>query len=169
LIIAETKRLVLREFHPGDGDAMDRVFGDVEVMRYGEGVRTPGWVRAWIARWLDDYYRQWGFGVWAVVEKGEAVVIGYCGLSRFAGRCEADETEIGFRLARSYWGRGFATEAALAVRGHALDALRLPRLIALIDPGNAASVRVAQKMGMRYERDVMLEGYDHPDWEWRSV
>jgi RimJ/RimL family protein N-acetyltransferase len=90
-------------------------------------------------------------------------VIGYCGLSRFPGRCAAGDTEIGFRLARPFWGRGFATEAARAVRDHAFDTLALPRLIAIIDPGNLASIRVAEKIGMRYEKDVSFEGYTHPD------
>ena len=163
MVIAETPRLVLRQFHPGDGEAMDAVFGDAEVMRYGDGVRPPEWVRAWVAGWLDEHYPRWGFGMWAVVDKGTSAVIGYCGLSRFPGRCAAGEAEIGFRLARPHWGRGLATEAALAVRGHAFGALRLPRLVALIDPANAASARVAEKVGLRYEREVMLPGYDHPD------
>lgn len=163
MVIAKTPRLIIRQFHPGDGEAMDRVFGDPEVMRYGDGVRTPQWVRSWIVGWVDEHYQRWGFGSWAVVEKSTSAVIGYCGLSRFPGRCAGDEAEIGFRLARAHWGRGLATEAAMAVCAHAFDALGLPRLVALIDPANAASIRVAEKIGLRYEREVMLPGYDHPD------
>ena len=66
-------------------------------------------------------------------------------------------------MARSYWGRGYATEAAQAVRDYAFNRLRLPRLIAMIDPQNIASIRVAEKLGMYYEKDVMFEGYTHPD------
>ena len=168
MLISQTPRLILRHLCLADGEAMDGVFGDAEVMRYGDGVRSPQWVREWIAGWIDEHYPKWGFGMWAVVDKRTSAVIGYCGLSRFAARCAdrcADhETEIGFRLARAHWGRGLATEAAQAVRDHAFGALRLPRLVALIDPANIASIRVAEKIGMRYERDVMLPGYDHPDW-----
>jgi [ribosomal protein S5]-alanine N-acetyltransferase len=163
MVIARTRRLTLRHFHPSDGEAMDRVFGDPEVMRYGDGMRTPEWVRRWVAGWTDQYYLAWGFGMWAVVEDSSGAVIGYCGLSRFPGRCAAGDTEIGFRLARPYWGRGFATEAACAVRDHAFETLALPRLIAIIDPGNLASIRVAEKIGMRYAKDVSVEGYTHPD------
>jgi ribosomal-protein-alanine N-acetyltransferase len=163
MVIAETPRLVLRHFHLADGETMGRVFGDPEVMRYGEGVRSPQWVRSWIAGWIDEHYLQWGFGAWAVVDKQTSAAIGYCGLSRFPGRCAPDEAEIGFRLARTNWGRGLATEAALAVRGHAFNALALPRLVALIDPANVASIRVAEKIGLRYEREAMLPGYDHAD------
>jgi RimJ/RimL family protein N-acetyltransferase len=77
--------------------------------------------------------------------------------------CGQPETEIGYRLARPYWGRGYATESARAVRDYALNTLRLPRLIAMIDPQNVASIRVVEKLGMHYEKDVMFEGYTHPD------
>ena len=143
---------------------MNAVFGDADVMRYGDGPQSSEWVRAWIAKCIDERYPAWGFGSWAVVDKVRDVVVGYCGLSRFPERCAADEAEIGFRLARAQWGRGFATEAAFAVCSHAFNALGLPRLVALIDPANCASIRVAEKIGMTYERDAMLRGYDHPDW-----
>ena len=81
MIIADTDRLLLRHFHIVDGDAMDRVFGDAEVMRYGAGVQTPEWVRKWLRGCLEDYYQKWGFGLWAVVEKSSRGVIGFCGLS----------------------------------------------------------------------------------------
>jgi hypothetical protein len=164
MVIAETPRLVLRQFHRDDGEAMDAVFGDADVMQYGDGPKSSDWVRAWITRWIDERYPAWGFGSWAVVDKVRNTLIGYCGLSRFPGRCAADEAEIGFRLARAHWGRGFATEAARAACGHAFDTLGLPRIVALIDPANLASIRVAEKVGLMYERDAMLPGYDHPDW-----
>lgn len=154
---------MLRPFQAADADALSAVFADAEVMRYGDGVRSSQWARAWMDRWIEELYPAWGFGMWAVVETGAAAVIGYCGLSRFPQRCTPDETEIGFRLARAHWGQGFATEAARAVRDYAFDVLRLPRLIAMIDPANVASIRVAEKIDMRYERDVLLAGYDHPD------
>lgn len=163
MIIAETSRLILRQFRLDDLEAMNAVYRDAEVMRYGDGVQSPARVRAWIGDWIEKYYLQWGFGMWAVMEKKTAVVIGYCGLSQFPGRCAEGETEIGFRLARRHWGCGFATESAMAVRDHAFAELRLPCLIALIAPANVASIRVAEKIGMRYEREAMLAGYDHPD------
>ena len=163
LVIVETDRLILRHFDIFDGEAMDRVFTDAEVMYYGDGVKTREWVRQWLRGWLEDYYQTWGFGMWAVVEKSGREIIGYCGLSRFADRCGPDETEIGYRLARPHWGRGLATEAARAVRDYGFRTLRLPRLIAMIDPRNAASIRVAEKIGLRYEKDVMFEGFTHPD------
>ena len=159
MVIAVTPRLILRHFHVVDGDAMDRVFGDPEVMRYGSGVQTPEWVRKWLRGCLEDYYQKWGFGLWAVVEKQSREVIGFCGLSRFADVGGQPETEIGYRLARAYWGRGFATEAAAAVRDYAFGELGLKRLISIIERQNGASVRVAEKTGMRYEKNVVFQGF----------
>ena len=73
------------------------------------------------------------------------------------------EVEIGYRLRRSAWGQGYATEAAQEVRDYAFHTLGMKRLIAIIDPANVASIRVAEKIGMNYEQDVMFEGYTHPD------
>jgi RimJ/RimL family protein N-acetyltransferase len=162
-VIAETKRLLLREFRPEDAAAMRRVFGDPDVMRFGKGVQTAQWVGDWIRRQRENYRAPGGIGLWAVVEKTSEETIGYCGLTRYPDICGRSEIEVGYRLARPYWGRGYATEAARAVCAHAYGALNLPRLIALIDPGNLASIRVAEKLGMRHENDVVLEGYTHAD------
>jgi RimJ/RimL family protein N-acetyltransferase len=163
MTIARTQHLVLRHLHTGDGDAMDRIFGDSDVMRFGDGTKTPEQVRLWINRWIDDLYPRWGFGMWALVRQCDERTIGYCGLSRFPDRVGPTETEIGFRLARPFWGQGFASEAVAAVRDHAWTALKLPKLVAFIDPANVASIRVIEKAGFGYERDAMLEDYDHPD------
>ncbi len=162
MVIAETGRLILRHFDIVDGEAMDGVFGDEEVMYYGSGVQTPRWVRGWLSSCLVDYQKR-GFGLWAVVEKSGQAVIGYCGLSHFPDVGGQPEIEIGYRLARPYWGHGYATEAARAVRDYGFGPLSLCRLISMIDPGNVASIRVAEKIGMRYEKDVMFQGFTHPD------
>jgi ribosomal-protein-alanine N-acetyltransferase len=90
-------------------------------------------------------------------------VIGYCGLFFFPDVGGQPEIEIGYRFARSAWGQGYATEAALAVRDYAFTTLGIKRLIAMVDPSNVASIRVVEKTGMHYEKDVMFEGYSHPD------
>jgi [ribosomal protein S5]-alanine N-acetyltransferase len=162
MVILETTRLILRQFHIFDGEAMDRVFGDPEVMLYGPGVQTHSWVRDWLRDRLEDD-QQLGFGPWAVVEKAGRTVIGYAGLFHFPDIAGRPEIEVGYRLARSHWGRGFATESVIDIRDYAFEVLCLPRLIALIDPQNTASIRVAEKAGLTYEKSVMLEGYSHPD------
>ena len=158
-----TERLFLRHFHTLDGEAMLRVFGDAEVMRFGDGVQTKEWVEAWLRTCLERYYRTWGFGPYAVVEQHSRDVIGYCGLFYFPEVGGQPEVEIGYRLARAAWGQGYATEAARVVCDFAFRTLGLPRLIAMVDPSNVASIRVAEKLGMQYEKEVMFEGYTHPD------
>jgi len=157
-----TERLFLRYFDVPDAEPMYRIFCDAEVMRFSDGVKTKEWVQNWLQSCLDRY-QTWGFGPYAVLEKSNQEVIGYCGLFFFPDLDGQAEIEIGYRLARSAWGKGYATEAARAVRDYAFTTLRTRRLIALIDPSNFSSVRVAEKIGMKYEKDIMLEGYTHPD------
>ena len=160
--ISKTRRLLIRALRVNDGDAMFRIFGDAEVMRFGDGVRTRAWVDRWLRAQIDQYAGL-GFGMWAVEEQITGQTLGYCGLSRDSHRCAAIETEIGYRLIRDYWGRGLATEAVCAVRDYAIDTLRLPVLIAIIDPGNGASIRVIEKARFVFDREVMFDGYSHPD------
>lgn len=157
-----TARLVLRHLRIRDAEPLYQVFSDPEVMRFGDGVQTKEWVENWLQTGIG-HYQKWGFGPYAVVEKQNRDVIGYCGLFYFPDINGQPEVEIGYRLARSAWGKGYATEAAFAVREYAFSILGLKRLIAMIDPSNIASIRVAEKLGMYREGEVTLEGYTHPD------
>ena len=158
-----TERLTIRHFHILDAEPMHRIFCDAEVMRFSDGVKTKEWVDAWLHTCLEHYYQTWGFGPYAVVEKKSGDLIGYCGLFYFPDVNGQPEVELGYRLARSAWGHGYATEAAGSVRDYAFTTLGMKRLIAMIDPSNTASIHVAEKIGMHYENDVLFEGYTHPD------
>lgn len=160
--IRETDRLLLRHFTLSDHDALLPLFGDAEVMRFGDGPRSAEWVHEWLRECLASYERR-RYGPWAIVEKASGGVIGYCGLFYFPDVNSRPEIEIGYRLARAHWGRGYATEAVIAARDYAFAVLGLTRLIALIDPANVASIHVAEKAGMRHEADAMLPGYTYPD------
>jgi RimJ/RimL family protein N-acetyltransferase len=162
MFILTTERLLLRHFRILDIDALDQVFGDPEVMRFGDGIQTREWIQSWIYS-CREAYEKWGFGPYAVVEKRKREVIGYCGLFFFPNVNGQPEVEIGYRLRRPVWGQGYATEAVCAVRDYAFNHLGMKRLVAIIDPTNVASIRVAEKIGMSYEQDVMFNGYTHPD------
>ncbi len=152
---AGTHRLRLRRFVPGDLEAIAGVFTDPRVARHTlTGVLPMEAVSRWLERIISSY-RLHEHGVWAVVHREDAKVIGYCGLScpPVDGR---PQFEIGFRLLPAYWGRGLATEAAAAARDVAFGPLALTRVICLIQPENAASIRVAEKIGMRHERDTLF-------------
>ena len=162
MIITETRRLLLRQFEISDVEAMCHVLCDSEVMLFSMGVLKPMDVVGWIKRRLEEYASQ-GFGIWCVVVKETSSVIGYCGLTKISDFDGQPEIELGFRLARRFWFNGYATESATSVRDYAFRTLMIPRLIALVDPGNTASIRVVEKLGMTFERDIMLPEYDYPD------
>ena len=159
----ETERLVLRRPRLSDAKALHAAYGDPEVMRYiGEGqTMTPAKTKAWIekalARWKAD-----GFGHF-VIEK-DRKVIGRAGFlvwdpdewrtGTLAELGDHAAVELGWMLAREHWGNGYATEAAIALRDYGFKELRFERLISLIAHGNDASVKVAERIGARYVRDV---------------
>ena len=152
--ILETTRLRFRRLTMRDLDPLAAFYADPEVMRYvGAGLpRSREETRARLQELIDAEARQ-GFGVWALLDRADGTFLGRAGLAvwNIAGR---REVEILYLLGRPYWGRGLATEAAAAIRDYGLNMLSEPRLISLIYPGNRASQRVAEKAGLRYERDV---------------
>lgn len=158
MLIAVTQRLLLRHFHVADLDDMAALFADPEVMRFGRGPQTRDWTQQWLRGCLEDYHQKWGFGLWAVVHQPDRRLIGFCGLTRFEDVDGRPEIEVGYRLLPAYWNRGLATEAAGAVRDYAFDHLGLRRLIALIEPANVRSVHVAEKIGLRPEKDITYFG-----------
>jgi ribosomal-protein-alanine N-acetyltransferase len=151
-VVCETDRLILRHFTADDLGALAAIHSDPEVTRFFGGTRTPEQTRARLADFLRDYERL-GFAKWAVVLRSTGELIGRCGpaIEHVDG---TDEVEIGYDLAKQHWGRGLATEAAAAAVEHCFVVLGRPRVISLIDPRNVASQRVAQHIGMTYERDV---------------
>jgi len=168
MVSLETERLLLRAPVADDAAALAPMYADPEVMRYvGDGrpltrAETERSVKRMIQRWEAD-----GFGLFTTVRKEDGAVIGRVGLLIWNAdtwepttRAESEngrtEVEVGYTLGRDYWGQGYATEAAGAVRDYALRELGADRLIALIIHGNTASENVAQKLGLSYERDVKL-------------
>ena len=153
MIIATTPRLTLRQFQKGDLGALAAILSDPEVMRFSV---TGPMSREQVATMLEHVehsYRENGFGLWAV-EHRSGLMIGYCGLitQDVDGR---REIEIGYRLARNYWGGGLATEAARAARDYAFRQLGLTRIVSLITSDNIASIRVAEKNGMRLRKTTV--------------
>jgi len=152
----ETPRLLLRPLQASDVDVLIALWADPTVTRYMGGPRQTETVR----RILEDELRNGSvdtFGFCPVVEKTSGRVIGDCGLTKkdVDGR---DEVELVYVFAADAWGRGYATEAACVLRDYALGHLRVPRLIALIDPENTASARVAEKVGLQFEKAVVRPG-----------
>jgi len=153
----ETPRLLLREMRPADVESLHWLFADPLLMRF-----WPLFTRSETEEWVEANrrrYAQDGFGLWAVTLKGSDEAIGDCGMVRH----EVDgamETGIGWRRLRQHWGQGFAMEAARASRDYAFAQLEVERLVAAIHPENYASRRVAEKLGMRLQKE-----YHH----WRGL
>ena len=104
--------------------------------------------RALIDR-IEAHFEEHGFGLWALELPGEAALIGWTGLARVDPQMPfAPAVEIGWRLARPYWGRGLATEAASAVASYAFDQLALGSLVSFTARGNERSRRVMERLGM---------------------
>ncbi len=161
----KTHRLILRRFISSDYDALSDVLGCQAVMKSSiDGALNAGQITDWLDDQFSSYQSNDGIEVLAVVNEELQTLIGYCGLFNLANTDVQREIEIGYRFMQKCWGKGYATEAATAVRDYAFITLNLPRLIALIEPANTRSIRVAEKIGMQYEKDIMLENYDYPDY-----
>jgi RimJ/RimL family protein N-acetyltransferase len=160
--LIETERLLLRMPRLEDAEALVEALGDAETMRYiGDGSTTDmDGARHAIGRWLA----RWESGIGQLV--AERLEDG-----RFVGRvgflvwdpdewrpAPTGEIEIGWTIVRSLWGNGYASEAALALRDWAFAEKDVARLISLIQHGNERSVRVGEKLGEQYERDIEVRG-----------
>ncbi len=143
-----TARLSFAEMTVDDLDDMAALLGDPRVMRYYERPRTRDEARRWID-WNQGLYRQEGFGLWAVRLRGTGEFVGDCGLTVQTVEGVA-EVEIGYHVRAGLQGNGYATEAAAACRDR-VDG----RLIAIIDPANHPSERVAAKIGLHFEREAL--------------
>ena len=154
--LLETQRLIIRKLRLSDRDALKTILGDPEVMHFSlTGILTSEEIDEFVRdRVFSDYDRK-GFSFYAVVDKTQQNLIGICGLlSQKIG--DREEIEIGYRFARKYWGRGLATEAATAIRDYGLGIFKFTRLIAIIEPENTSSIRVAKKIGMSYEKNTLF-------------
>jgi ribosomal-protein-alanine N-acetyltransferase len=153
VVILETSRLTLRHFEAEDIEALFRLYRDPEVRRYfPEGTRTFAETKDELEWHRFGHPRCPELGLWATVERSSGKFIGRCGLLPWAIDGKS-EVELAFLIDKTRWGQGLATEAALAICRYAQEHLRLQRLICLVMHGNTASVRVATKAGMVYERD----------------
>jgi ribosomal-protein-alanine N-acetyltransferase len=158
-VVLVTERLQLRPFVEADIATWARLlYADPEVTRYLPGSDASPLERTQrFYQFVTGHWARHGFGIWAVVERASGELLGQCGLSSVD---ELQTVELDYSLARAAWGRGLASEAARAAVRHAFVTLELPELIALVMAGNAASIRVAERLGFRYERDVQLFGVE---------
>jgi RimJ/RimL family protein N-acetyltransferase len=149
----ETERLLLREWQPADAEPFAALNADPEVTRYLRGPMRRDESDDLIAR-IRGHWQDHGFGLYAVEVKGSGAFAGFVGLAIPSFLPEVlPAVEVGWRLAREHWGKGYATEGARASVDHGFGELGLRQVISIIHPDNVASVRVAERLGMTRGRD----------------
>ncbi|GGE44602.1 acetyltransferase [Pullulanibacillus camelliae] len=150
----ETERLKFREYTLDDLPFYASLWGNYEVVKYiGAGIpKTPPEAKAHLEERILPSYRN-GVGLFAMIYKPENKLIGHAGIIPQEIEGE-EEYEIGYWLSPDYWRKGLATEAATAFKHYGFNALQLDKLISLINPNNPASIFVARKNQMFYEKTV---------------
>jgi RimJ/RimL family protein N-acetyltransferase len=157
-ISLRTARLLLREWRPSDVEPFAAMSADPEVMAMLPPLPDRASCEAWIER-MRAHRDEHGFSYWAVELPGETDLIGAIGLSSVRTLPFAPAVEIGWRLARRYWGEGYATEAARAAIEDGFFRLGLEEIVAFTVPANRRSWRIMEQFGMRRDPD---HDFDHP-------
>jgi RimJ/RimL family protein N-acetyltransferase len=155
-MILETDRLVLAAWQLSDWIALRPIATDVEVMRYITGgvPWTDERIQLFVTRQIE-LFSQRGFCRWKLLVKPTREMIGFCGVG-FWG--DGLELEIGWWLARQYWARGLATEAARAALRDVFERAGLDRVISIARPANTASIRIMEKLGLKLECEFEKDG-----------
>jgi RimJ/RimL family protein N-acetyltransferase len=159
LNILETERLLLRQFSAQDAEFILQLVNEPSfIQNIGDrGVRTLEDARTYISNGPVASYAKNGFGLYLVALKEINEPIGMCGLIK---RDTLDDVDIGYAFLPEFWGKGYAVEAARAVKNYARDVIGLKRIVAITDPANEGSIRVLEKIGLRFERRVRLSADD---------
>jgi [ribosomal protein S5]-alanine N-acetyltransferase len=156
-LILSTARLTVRELTRDDAAFILTLLNDPAFLEHigDRGVRTVEDAANYIAGGPRASYAEHGFGLWLVELIDGAAPIGICGVLK---RDTLPDPDIGFAFLPAYRSRGYAFEAAGAVRDFARDALRLPRLLAIVSPRNSASIRLLERLAFAFERTLVMPG-----------
>lgn len=145
-MILETERLYLREMGQADFQSLCKILQDEETMYAYEGAFSDREVQEWLDKQISRY-RDYGFGLWAVVLKETDEMIGQCGLTMQPWK-DGEALEVGYLFQRQYWHKGYATEAARACKEYAFHILNAKEVCSIIRDTNIASQNVALRNGM---------------------
>jgi ribosomal-protein-alanine N-acetyltransferase len=151
--ILETNHLLLRHLVVDDLDSLYTLYCDPDVTKYiPDAPVTYEETREELEWFINGHPKHPELGLWATIHKESGRFIGRCGLLPWTIDGQA-EVEVAYLLAKAYWGQGLGTEAARAIADYGFEALQLSRLICLIDQDNQASIKVACKIGMTFEKE----------------
>ncbi len=157
--VLQSDRLILRHFSDEDAGFILKLLNEPSfIQNIGDRkIRSLEGAKLYIQNGPVASYTQHGFGLFLVALKETGESIGMCGLIR---RSTLDNVDIGYAFLPSFWSKGYAVEAALAVKHYGRDVIGLKRIVAITDPQNAASIRVLEKIGMKFEKMVRLSEDD---------
>ena len=159
----ETARLRLRLFTHDDLQIMFKLNSDPDVIKYADNpVRDLEEAKQRLEQGPLFDYAKYGYGRFAVELKETGNVIGFCGIKYLP---EIDLPGVGFRYLKEYWGRGIGTEAAKVCVEFARDDLKIKKLVALIIPENIASIKLAEKLGMKKGPTIHIYDLDAYQYE----
>ena len=157
----ESERLIYRKYEDSDLVFLASMLSDVEMVKFiGEGNTRDMQESKGFLAWIYSHYESNDeFGLRLMVRKSDGALVGHAGLvpQQIEG---VEELEIGYWIARDYWGKGYASEAARTFKTRGIDVIKASRLISLIQPANKASRKVAEKIGMALEKEILLKGKD---------
>lgn len=157
VLIGETERLLIRPLSLDDMPALAEILSDPDVMKHSvRGVYDEAATHKFI-QWCLSCYESHGVGPWALIDKASGSFIGFCGVAPEAVG-EIEEINLGYRLAKRYWGLGIATEAVRAVLAYALSNRAFKSVVVIIEPEHIASMRVAQKAGFNSFQNQQFHG-----------
>ena len=145
-MILETKRLYLREMQQSDCSELYKILQDEEVMYAYEGAFNNNEVQEWLDKQIKNY-KNYGFGLWAVILKDTEEFIGQCGLT-MQDFNNKQVLEIGYLFQKAFWHKGYAVEAAIACKDYAFDKLNAEEVFSIIRDNNVPSQNVAKRNGM---------------------
>ncbi len=157
--ILETERLLIRQLTFDDADFIIELLNDPSfIQNIGDRkVRTVEDAQAYVLNGPVASYAKNGFGLSLVILKATGESIGMCGLIK---RDALEDVDIGYAYLPRYWSKGYAIEVALAMKTYAKETVQLKRLVAIVDPANTGSIRVLEKLGMKFEKMVRLSQDD---------
>jgi RimJ/RimL family protein N-acetyltransferase len=165
IIRLETSRLLLREWREADREPFAALNADPEVRRYFPGLMSRAESDASVDRFQTRFVEQGGWGLWAVEVKETAEFAGFIGLNPMPdGFPAAPAMEIGWRLARRFWGQGLAPEGGRAVLDFAFDELGFEELVSMTTVANAPSRRVMEKLGLTHDPNDDFDNPTIPGW-----
>jgi ribosomal-protein-alanine N-acetyltransferase len=163
MVVLETDRLVLRTFRESDLDGLEALYRDPEVRRYVPDCPADRAATREELMWFvaGGNPARPGTGLWATIHKATGAFIGRCGLIPWTieGR---EEVEVAYMIDRRFWRQGLGAEVVRALIRHGFERLGLSRVIAVIEPGNVASIRTAERAGLAFERVANVEGLHCP-------